>query len=343
MKKIVIALVLIVVAIVGVQAFAKKTTQKSSDQKAMVSKAQLVIKIDGSSTVYPITEAVAEEYQKVDSSVKVTVGIAGSGGGFKKFCAGETDISDASRPIKTVEADACTAKAIEYIELPIGYDGLAIVVNPENTWLKNITVLELKKLWEPEAQKKVTKWNQVNPAWPNEEIHLFGPGTDSGTFDYFTEKIVGTQGKSRGDYTASEDDNVLVQGVSSDKYALGYFGVAYYEQNKDKLKLLGVDEEKGKGGLLPTYENVVKGAYHPLSRPLFVYVAVKSLEKPEVKGFVDYYLASAAKLVKEVSYIALPDADYPLVAKRFASKKTGSVFSTDAAKGLTVKEVLELE
>ena len=341
MKKIIIALVLIVIVVVGVQALAKRAPQNASNP--MVSKSQVVIKVDGSSTVYPITEAVAEEYQKANSDVKVTVGIAGTGGGFKKFCAGETDLSDASRPIKAVEADECTAKAIEYIELPIGYDGLAIVVNPENTWLKDITVSELKKLWEPEAQKKITKWNQVNPAWPNEEIHLFGPGTDSGTFDYFTEKIVGTQGKSRGDYTASEDDNVLVQGVSSDKYALGYFGVAYYEQNKDKLKLVGVNEEKGKGGMLPTYENVVKGAYHPLSRPLFVYVAIKSLEKPEVKGFVDYYLANAAKLVKEVSYIALPDADYPLVVKRFESRKTGSIFSADAAKGLTVKEVLELE
>ncbi len=341
MKKIIIALVLIVVVVVGVQALAKRAPQNASNP--MVSKSQVVIKVDGSSTVYPITEAVAEEYQKANSDVKVTVGIAGTGGGFKKFCAGETDLSDASRPIKAVEADECTTKAIEYIELPIGYDGLAIVVNPENTWLKDITVSELKKLWEPEAQKKITKWNQVNPAWPNEEIHLFGPGTDSGTFDYFTEKIVGTQGKSRGDYTASEDDNVLVQGVSSDKYALGYFGVAYYEQNKDKLKLVGVNEEKGKGGMLPTYENVVKGAYHPLSRPLFVYVAIKSLEKPEVKGFVDYYLANAAKLVKEVSYIALPDADYPLVVKRFESRKTGSIFSADAAKGLTVKEILELE
>ncbi len=343
MKKIVLGLILVVVVIVAVQALAKTAPQKPSDQKTMVSKASVVIKVDGSSTVYPITEAIAEEFQKTNANVKVTVGIAGTGGGFKKFCAGETDISDASRPIKAVEAEACTAKAIEYIELPIGYDGLAIVVNPENTWLKDITVSELKTLWEPEAQKKITKWNQVNPAWPNEEIHLFGPGTDSGTFDYFTEKVVGTQGKSRGDYTASEDDNVLVQGVSSDKYALGYFGVAYYEQNKDKLKLLGVDEEKGKGGVVPNYENVVKGAYHPLSRPLFVYVATKSLDKPEVKGFMDYYLVNAAKLVKEVDYIALPDEDYPLVKKRFESKKTNSVFSADAAKGLTVKEVLELE
>lgn len=341
MKKIIISVILVAVIAVVIQSLVKKPSDK---QKSEVKKETVVIKVDGSSTVYPITEAVAEEYQKENSHVKVTVGIAGTGGGFKKFCSGETDISDASRPIKSKEAEACASKNREYIELPVAYDGLAVLVNPENTWAKEMTVEELKKLWEPEAQKTVLKWNQIRPSFPNEEIHLFGPGTDSGTFDYFTAEIAGEEGKSRGDYTASEDDNVLVQGIASDKYALGYFGVAYYQQNKDKLKLVAIndgDDANGAGAVLPEYENVVKGTYQPLSRPLFIYVATKALEKPEVKGFIEYYLKSGGKLAKEVGYIALPDDAIGLVKKRFDSRSAGSIFSGDAAKGLTVKEVLE--
>lgn len=342
MKKTIFIIIILAIAALAIVSLGKPQN-KSQVKKEVAKKETVIIKVDGSSTVYPITEAVAEEYQKQNAHVKVTVGIAGTGGGFKKFCNGETDISDASRPIKEKEVAACKEQGIEYIELPVAYDGLAVLVNPENTWAKEITVSELKMLWEPEAQKKITKWNQIRAEWPNEEIHLFGPGTDSGTFDYFTEKIVGAEGKSRGDYTASEDDNVLVQGIGADKYALGYFGVAYYEENKDKLKLVAVDDEKGKGAKLPEYENVVKGAYKPLSRPLFIYVATKALAKPEIESFLSYYVVNVGKLSKEVGYIALPDDTYTLVKERLEAKNVGSVFATDGAKGLTVKEVLEIK
>jgi phosphate transport system substrate-binding protein len=231
-----------------------------------------VIAIDGSSTVFPITEAVAEEFQKVNPSTKVTIGVSGTGGGFKKFCAGEIAIAGASRPIKPTEEQACAAAKIEYIELPVAYDGLAVVTNAKNTWAKTLTVTELKKLWEPAAQGKITKWNQIRSGFPDKEIHLFGPGVDSGTYDYFTKAIVGEEHKSRGDYTSSEDDNVLVQGVSRDLGGLGFFGLAYYEENKDKLSLVGIDDgvaENGKGPMLPTAETVSNGTYQPLARPVF--------------------------------------------------------------------------
>ena len=235
-----------------------------------------LINVDGSSTVFPITEAVAEEFQIEHKDIMVTVGISGTGGGFKKFGRGETDISDASRPIKASEADLCVQNGIEYIELPVAYDGLAVMVNPKNDWVDYLTVKELKKLWEPEAQKTITKWNQIRPEWPDKEIHLYGPGVDSGTFDYFTEAINGKSGASRGDFTASEDDNVLVQGIATDKYALGFFGLAYYEHNKDKLKLVPIDDEKddnGKGSILPSMETVNNSTYQPLARPIFIYVS----------------------------------------------------------------------
>ena len=252
-----------------------------------------LIKIDGSSTVFPITEAVAEEFQKKNSGVRVTVGISGTGGGFKKFCAGEIDISDASRPIKLSEVEICVDNNIKYVELPVAYDGIAVVVNPKNDWVDHLTVKELKKIWEPAAQGKIKKWNQIRPNWPDKEIHLFGAGADSGTYDYFTEAIVGKEHSSRGDFTASEDDNVLVQGISSDQYALGFFGVAYYQENKDRLKLVPIDDENdanGKGPVLPEYDNVVKGTYQPLARPIFIYVSIKSANRPEVQRFVDFYL-----------------------------------------------------
>src|SRR3972149_6556775 len=294
------------------------------------SDAASLIKIDGSSTVYPITEAVAEEFQPTEKGqTRVTVGISGTGGGFKKFCSGETDISDASRPIKPSEVDLCKKNNIEYIELPVAYDGLAVIVNPKNNWVDYITVKELKKIWEPAAQGKVTKWNQVRPNWPDKELHLFGAGVDSGTFDYFTEAINGKGGASRGDFTASEDDNVLVQGIATDTLALGFFGVAYYEHNKDRLKLVPIDDENdtnGKGPILPEYENVVKGTYQPLARPIFIYVNKKSADKPEIARFIKFYLENAAKLVKEVGYIALPEKAYQLVLERFEKRITGSVF-----------------
>ena len=265
-----------------------------------------VIKIDGSSTVFPITEAVAEEFQiQKRGKVRVTVGISGTGGGFKKFCRGETDIQDASRPILAAEMEACRAAGIKYYELPIAYDALTVVVNPQNNWITQLTIPELKKIWEPASQGKVTRWNQINPKWPNETLALFGPGSDSGTFDYFTEAVVGKAKSSRGDYTGSEDDNVLVQGVASNKNALGYFGYAYYQPNASKLKAVPIVGKSGKA-VGPSLDNVVNGSYEPLSRPIFIYVAEKSAQRPEVKEFVEYYLAKSVPLIEEVKYVPLP-------------------------------------
>lgn len=306
-----------------------------------------VIAVDGSSTVFPITEAVAEEFQKT-SNARVTVGISGTGGGFKKFCAGETVVADASRPIKPEEVSACAAKGIEYIELPIAFDGLAVVANLENTWLNTITVAQLKTMWEPEAQAKITRWNQIDASWPDEELHLFGAGVDSGTYDYFTQAIVGTEHSSRGDFTASEDDNVLVQGIATDKFAIGFFGLAYYLENKDKLKLISVDDGKpgnGAGGILPSHETVANSTYQPLSRPIFIYVSKSALEsRPEVSAFLDFYLANAAKLTEEVGYIALPPSAYELVAARAKQRVTGSVFAGKGSQvGVTIESLLGAE
>jgi phosphate transport system substrate-binding protein len=260
-----------------------------------------IVKIDGSSTVFPITEAVAEDFQKaMKGAVKVTVGISGTGGGFKKFCRGEIDIVDASRPILEKEMADCKAAAVQYVEMPVAFDALTVVVNPKNNWSNVITVAELKKMWEPAAQAKVTRWNQVNPAWPDEPIKLYGAGADSGTFDYFTEAIVGKAKSSRGDFTASEDDNVLVQGVASDKNGLGFFGFAYYVENQKKLKAVAIDA--GKGPVIPSAKTVEDGTYQPLSRPIFIYVNVKSAEKPEVREFVEFYMKNAVALVKEVKF-----------------------------------------
>jgi len=300
------------------------------------------IKIDGSSTVYPITEAVAEEFQRMKKgSVKVTVGISGTGGGFKKFSRGEIDISNASRPIVKKEMDACKEAGIEYIELPVAYDGLTVMVNPKNNWVTYMTVAELKKIWEPAAEGKITKWNQVNPSWPDIPLKLYGAGVDSGTFDYFTEAIVGKSRASRGDFTASEDDNVLVQGIASDRSSLGFFGYAYYAENTDKLKLIAIDG--GKGPILPSEKTVMDGTYQPLSRPIFIYVNKKSAEKPEVKEFVEFYLKNASKLVKEVKYIPLPDRAYKLAMERFAKRMTGTVFGGEAKIGMKIEDLLKLE
>jgi phosphate transport system substrate-binding protein len=301
---------------------------------------QAVIAIDGSSTVFPITEAVAEEFQK-GNKARVTVGISGTGGGFKKFCKGETAISDASRPISPKEVEACSAGNIEYIELPIAYDGISVVVNPANTWVDHLTTAELKKIWAPEAQGKVTKWSQVRQNWPEVDLKLFGPGVDSGTFDYFTEAVVGTAKSSRGDFTASEDDNVLVQGVAGAKGGIGFFGVAYYAENAKKLKLVPVDN--GKGPISPTDETIMKGAYAPLSRPIFIYVNKKAAAtRPEVDAFVKFYLANAAKLVREVKYVSLPQSAMDLVSARYAKKTTGSAFKTHNV-GITIEELLKSE
>lgn len=301
-----------------------------------------VIKIDGSSTVYPITEAVAEEFQKAKrGTVKVTVGISGTGGGFKKFSRGETDISNASRPIVKKEMDACKEARIEFIELPVAYDGLAVMVNPKNNWVTAMTVAELKKIWEPAAEGKVTRWNQVNPAWPDTPLKLYGPGVDSGTFDYFTEAIVGKARSSRGDFTASEDDNVLVQGITTDRGALGFFGYAYYAENADKLKLVGIDG--GQGPVFPSEKTVMDGTYTPLSRPIFIYVSKKSSDRPEVKEFIDFYLKNASKLIKQVKYIPLPDRAYRLAEERFTRRITGTMFGGESKVGMKIEDLLKLE
>jgi phosphate transport system substrate-binding protein len=302
-----------------------------------------VVKIDGSSTVYPVTEAVAEEFQKANKGLKVTVGVSGTGGGFKKFCRSETDIANASRPITASEMEDCRKAGIEYFELPVAFDALTVVINPRNTWLKQATVAELKKLWEPGAQGKVTRWNQVNPAWPDQPVKLFGAGSDSGTFDYFTEAIVGKSKSSRGDYTASEDDNVLVQGVAGDVNAIGYFGYAYYAENQGKLKALPIATGDGKAGVSPSEATVLNGSYTPLSRPIFIYVNAKSLAKPEVKRFVDFYIGNAAKMAKEVKYVPLPAGAYKLAAEHVAKGKKGTVFGGRNEVGITIDELLKRE
>jgi phosphate transport system substrate-binding protein len=308
--------------------------------------APTVIQIDGSSTVFPISEAVAEEFQKANKAIRVTVGISGTGGGFQKFCRGETDISDASRPISATEIQACQKAGIEYIELPIAYDGLAVVVNPKNTWASSITVDELKKLWAPEAQGKLTRWSQVRGGWPDREIHLFGAGVDSGTYDYFTEATVGKQGASRGDFTSSEDDNVLVQGVSSDELALGFLPLAYVEQNKSALKIVPIEDgkkENGEGPIAPTAETVRNGTYQPLSRPLFIYVARKASDRPEVQKFVESYFG-AEKLMREVGYVELTPQIYDLAKKHFADRKVGTAFGSGGSQvGLTLEKLLARE
>ena len=300
-----------------------------------------IVKIDGSSTVYPVTEAVSEEFQR-EHKVRVTVGISGTGGGFKKFCRGEIDIAGASRPILEKEMKACQDAGIQYIELPVAYDALTVVVNPKNDFIKSMTVEELKTLWGPEAQQKILTWNQVNPAWPNREIKLFGAGADSGTFDYFTEAIVGKAKSSRGDFTASEDDNVLVQGVSQDVGALGYFGYAYYEENQDKIKAVPIVAKEGAEAVSPSIQTVMDGTYQPLSRPIFIYVKAESAKnKPEVKAFVDYYLANAPELVAEVKYIPLPPEEYAAVTQHWQSGKTGTGFGGHPEIGVKIKDLLE--
>jgi len=286
-----------------------KTKEETKTEETALSGS---ISIDGSSTVYPISEAVAEEFKKIQSGVKVTVGLSGTGGGFKKFSRAETDINDASRPIKKTEDSACKANNVSSLELKVAYDGLAVVVSPENTWCKDMTVAELKMLWEPAAQKKIMKWNQIRKEWPNQEIHLFGPGVESGTYDYFTEAVVGKAHSSRGDYTASEDDNVLVQGIKSDKNAIGFFGLAYFTENADKLKLVGIDDgkdENGKGPILPTEVTVKDKSYAPLGRPLFIYVNNKAGARKEVQEFVKFYLENTKTLAKDVGYVSMTDEE----------------------------------
>src|SRR5262245_22299053 len=302
-----------------------------------------VIEVDGSSTVYPITEAVAEEFQSQGGGARVTVGISGTGGGFKRFCRGETDISNASRPILKEEMVTCAQAGVKYFELPIAYDAITIVVNKESTFADQLTVAELKTMWEPAAQGKVMNWNQIRSSFPNQPLKLAGPGADSGTFDYFTEAIVGRTKASRGDYQASEDDNVIVQFVSRDKGALGYFGMAYFEENQDKLRAVPVVANGSTTPVSPSAQTVVDGSYQPLSRPLFIYVKEKSVHRPEVKAFVDFYLKNADTLSREVGYVGLPAAAYQLAVKNFEAGKLGTGFGGTPEGGLRVEEVLGRE
>jgi phosphate transport system substrate-binding protein len=298
------------------------------------------VAIDGSSTVFPVMEAVAEEFQKLNKgAVRVTVGISGTGGGFKKFCRGETDISNGSRPILKEEIEACKKAGITFYELPIAFDALTVVVNPSNP-LECVKISELKTMWEPAAQGTVKSWKDVNPAWPDMALKLFGAGSDSGTFDYFTEATVGRAKSSRGDYTASEDDNVLVKGVQGDRGAIGYFGFAYYAANPKALKALSVDWGKGQGCVKPSLENVLAGTYNPLSRPLFIYVSDKAAAKPEVRQLVEFVMTKGPALIREVKYLPLPDAAYAPALRRFVDREPGSAFGGVPEVGVSIDTLL---
>jgi len=299
------------------------------------------IAIDGSSTVYPITEAVTEKFNSADRvPVEVTVGFSGTGGGFKKFCDGKTDINNASRPIKREEMAACKQQQVAYIELPVGFDALTVVVNSQNNWANDITVAELKKIWEPGAQKKITNWNQVRSSWPNKPLNLYGPGKDSGTYDYFTEAIVGKAGSSRTDYFPSEDDEIIREKISQDPNALGFFGYAYYEAHKDQLKALAID--RGKGPVRPSAKAVEAAKYQPLARPLFIYVNAEVAQKnPAMVDFVDFYMKNAARVVNDVGYVAFSPRSYNLLYQNFYQMKVGTVYGGKSEFDLTIEEVLK--
>ncbi|MBP0000884.1 MAG: PstS family phosphate ABC transporter substrate-binding protein [Cyanobacteria bacterium SID2] len=318
----------------------QQTLEPPSDSSAQAqTPMSSTITVDGSSTVYPITNEIAQEYQLLDTQKpQIDVSVSGTGGGFRKFCAGETDISNASRPISKSEMETCKQAGIRYIELPIAYDALTVVVNPDNDWASDITLAELKKMWEPDAEGQVTTWSQVREGWPDEPMILYGPGEDSGTFDYFTEAIVGESGDSRKDYTASEDDTLTVRGVSRDLNGLGYFGYAYYEENLTQLKAIEIE------GVAPSRENVVNSEYQPFSRPLFIYVNADALDaKPELESFVDYYLTHGRQFVKVAGYVALSDEIYNLAYEHFVDRRVGTVFEGEAQFGLTIEELLQKE
>lgn len=303
-----------------------------------------VIKLDGSSTVFPIAEAMAEEFQnEKKGQIRVTVGISGTGGGFKKFCRGEIDIQNASRPIQSDELVNCQKASIRFFELPIAYDATVVVVNPKNDWLNQISVEELKKMWEPSAQGKITTWDQVNPAWPKEKLKLYGAGSDSGTFDYFSEAIVGKAKSSRGDYSASENDNTVVTGIAADKFALGYIPLAYYEENKTKLKVLGIVNPKTKKVVLPSRATVESSEYAPLSRPIFIYPSEAAMKKTEVREFVEYFIKNSAKLVPQVKYVPLPEKLYELAIEHVKKNKIGTSFGGHSSLSLKIEDLMKLE
>lgn len=288
------------------------------------------VSLDGSSTVFPISEAVAEEFGSVQPRVRVTVGVSGTGGGFKKFFAGEIDINDASRPIKPSEVIKAKEAGVEFIELPVAFDGLSVVVNRNNHWVDNLTVAELSKIWQPGSTVKM--WSDVRMGWPDQPVRLYGPGTDSGTFDYFTETINGKSGASRPDYTSSEDDNALVTGISGDVNAMGYFGFAYYVANKDKLKLVPIDG--GNGPVAPSLITINNGDYAPLSRPIFIYVRKNALDRPEVKALTQFYIENAPVLATEVGYIPMPEGVYQRAMERIEQRSTGTAYNGGTAANL---------
>ena len=311
-----------------------KVTEVSNSEKITT------VRIDGSSTVYPITQAMAKKFQaQANNKVQLTINISGTSGGFEKFCAGETDINNASRPILTAEMEACNKNAVRFIELPVAFDALTVAVHPQNNWANDITVAELQKMWSPGAAGKINRWNQVRASWPNRPLKLFGADKKSGTFDYFTKAVVGKPRASRNDYIASSDDQVLVEGISKNPNALGYFGFAYYEQNQDKLKALAIDG--GSGAVLPKRQTVEKAQYQPLSRPLFIYVNAKSAQnKPAVKNFVDFYISKAPATVSSVGYVPLTEEGYHLDNVHFNRGKVGTVFAGEAQLNLTLGELL---
>lgn len=299
------------------------------------------IKIDGSSTLFPITEGLAEDFQK-ETKIKVTVGISGTGGGFKKFCRGETDIQNASRPILEQEIKACAAAGIQYLELPVAFDALTVVISTRNNFVKQLTIEELRKMWEPNAQNKITNWNQINPNFPSRPLKLFGAGADSGTFDYFTEAVMGKAKSSRGDYTASEDDNVLVSGVANSPDGIGYFGYAYYAENTKRLKSVAIVNKDGKP-VSPSDKTIMDGSYNPFSRPVLIYINVKSLDKPEVKRFVDFYINNVSEMAKEVKFVPLPERAYQNNRKIVSDRRVGTVFVNRSKVGITIDDLINMQ
>jgi phosphate transport system substrate-binding protein len=301
-----------------------------------------VVRIDGSSTVFPIAEAVAEEFQlKERGAIRVTAGLSGTGGGFKKLCRGDTDVSNASRPILAEEIEACRKTGIRFFELPVAFDAITVVVNPRNDWIGELRIEDLKKMWEPAAQGKTVRWNQVRGEWPDQPLMLFGPGADSGTFDYFTEAVVGKAKASRGDYTASEDDNVLVQGVEHNKNSLGYFGYAYYVSHKQRMRAVPI--EGPNGAVAPSLETVTNGTYQPLSRPLFIYVSEAAAQRPEVRKFVEFFLTEGSALAAEVGFVPLPEQASQIALRHFRENRVGTVFGGKPEVGVKIEDLLQRE
>lgn len=320
------------VALAATAAFALAACGNNANQQGAGSTSES-IQIDGSSTVFPLSEAVAEGFSTTQrGGARVTVGESGTGGGFRKFCRGETQVQGASRPILATEMEACAAAGVNYIELPIAFDGLTVVVNPANS-VRAVTIEQLRRMWEPAAERQITNWRQVNPSWPDQPLLLFGAGTASGTFDFFTEAVVGTAKASRTDYTPTEDDNVTVQGVLGNPSAIGYFGYAYFEQNRERLAALSIN------GVTPSPETIADGSY-PLARPIFIYINADALQRPQVQRFAQYYVENAGRLAREVGYVAMSDGAYEALATRVRERQTGTAFAGHQEVGVDIDEVL---